>query len=192
MKKACFMILTCLVVIYVIQLCIPVKIDNKIKEEAYEFCKNNDYNTDCCFLVDFSKHSGRDRFYIYSFKEKKVIYKSLCAQGLGVNYNIFKSTFSNEIGSNYSSLGKYKVGKLRPMSNPRYEKGYNMHGLESSNSNALIRGILIHKGNVEFDTFPLPCLPVSKGCFGVSTSMMNNIEDIQNKSTKSILLYAYK
>mgnify|MGYP002517326680 FL=1 len=78
------------------------------------------------------------------------------------------------------------------MSNPFYKEGYNLHGLESSNSNALARGILIHKGNVEFETFPLPCLPVSRGCFGVSTSMMKHIENIKKQTDKPILLYAYK
>ncbi len=54
-----------------------------------------------------------------------------------------------------------------------------MYGLDSTNSIALVRGILMHHGNLEFETFPLPCLPVSKGCFGVSTSMMKHIEDIK-------------
>ena len=65
------------------------------------------------------------------------------------------------------------------------------YGLDSTNSNALVRGILIHKGNVEFETFPLPCLPVSKGCFGMSTSMMKRIEEVKRQSKKPILLYAY-
>lgn len=56
---------------------------------------------------------------------------------------------------------------------------------------AMARGILIHKGNIEFETFPLPCLPVSSGCFGVSTSMMKYIEKIKKQSSKPILLYAY-
>ena len=192
MKKVWLMVLTCLILGYIIQLCIPSKVNESVANDAYAFCSKNGYNTAYCFLVDFSKHSGKNRFYIYSFKENKIIHESLCAQGLGVNYNIFKSTFSNEIGSNYSSLGKYKVGNLRKMTNPRYEKGYNMYGLDSTNSNAFVRGILIHKGNVEFETFPLPCLPVSKGCFGVSTSMMEHIETIKKQSSKPILLYAYK
>lgn len=125
-------------------------------------------------------------------KEKKIIHKSLCANGRGKNWNIFNSTFSNVIGNNYSSLGKYKVGKLRPMSSSFYGKGYNLYGLDSTNSNALVRGILIHKGNVEFETFPLPCIPASRGCFAVSSSMMKHIEDIKQQSSKPILLYAYK
>lgn len=192
MKK--FLIFTCsiFIAILIVKLFIPNSIPADISE-IYKYCVKNGYSTEYCFLTDFSKPSGIKRFYIYNFKENKIIHKSLCAQGLGPNRNIFqfKSKFSNEIGSNYSSLGKYKVGILRKMSNPFYKEGYNLHGLESSNSNALARGILIHKGNVEFETFPLPCLPVSRGCFGVSTSMMKHIEKIKKQSSKPILLYAY-
>lgn len=190
MKK--FFIFLCIyfVAIGIIKLFIPNDVTPKIAE-ILTYCKNNGYSTEYCFLTDFSKPSGIKRFYIYSFKEKRIIHKSLCAQGLGVNKNIFKSTFSNEINSNYSSLGKYKVGNIRKMSNPYYGKGYTLYGLDSTNSNALVRGILIHNGNLEFETFPLPCLPVSKGCFGVSTSMMKHIEEIKQQSSKPILLYAY-
>ena len=70
-------------------------------------------------------------------------------------------------------------------------KENDLFGLDSTNSNALDRGILIHNGNPEFETFPLPCLPVSKGCFAVSNSMMKHIENIKKQSDKPILLYAY-
>ena len=180
MKKF-LIILSCLfVAIYVAKLFIPNDVPSNISE-IYDYCKDNGYSTEYCFLTDFSKPSGIKRFYIYSFKENKIIHKSLCAHGLGRNYNIFKTTFSNEKGSYYSSLGKYKVGNLRAMKNPNilFKEGYNLFGLDSTNSNALERGILIHKGNPEFETFPLPCLPVSKGCFGVSTSMIKHIENIK-------------
>ena len=109
MKKILIVLCGVLIAISVIKLFIPNDPPSNISE-IYNYCKNNGYSTEYCFLTDFSKPSGTKRFYIYSFNEKKIIHKSLCAQGLGVNYNIFKSTFSNEIGSNYSSLGKYKVG----------------------------------------------------------------------------------
>ena len=190
MKKFFIILSILFITISVIKLFISNNVPSDISE-IRDYCKKNGYSTEYCFLTDFSKPSGINRFYIYSFKENKIIHKSLCAQGLGVNYNIFKSTFSNEIGSNYSSLGKYKVGNIRKMSDSFYGKGYTLYGLDSTNSNALVRGILIHKGNLEFETFPLPCLPVSKGCFGVSTSMMEHIETIKKQSSKPILLYAY-
>ena len=190
MKKLLMILVGLLVVVFVIKLFIPNDVPTNISE-IQSYCQKNGYSTEYCLLTDFSKPSGIKRFYIYSFKKGKIVHKSLCAQGLGVNYNIFKSTFSNEIGSNYSSLGKYKVGGLRGMTNIRFAKGYTLYGLDSTNSNALVRGILIHNGNLGFKTFPLPCLPVSKGCFGVSTSMMNHIEEIKKQSKKPILLYAY-
>lgn len=191
MKKLLIFLCGLFLIVSGIRFLIPHNVPSDISE-IRDYCKKNGYNTEYCFLTDFSKPSGIKRFYIYSFKEEKIVHKSLCTQGLGVNYNIFKSTFSNEIGSNYSSLGKYKVGNLHPMFNFRFVKGYTLYGLDSTNSNALVRGILIHNGNLEFETFPLPCLPVSKGCFGVSTSMMKHIEDIKKQSNKPILLYAYK
>lgn len=190
MKRFLTIVLGFVVVVFVIKLFIPNDVPTNISE-IQSYCQKNGYSTEYCLLTDFSKPSGIKRFYIYSFKEGKILHKSLCAQGLGVNYNIFKSTFSNEIGSNYSSLGKYRVGGLRGMTNIRFAKGYTLYGLDSTNSNALVRGILIHNGNLGFETFPLPCLPVSKGCFGVSTSMMNHIEEIKKQSKKPILLYAY-
>lgn len=190
MKKF-LLILCCLfIAVFVAKLFITNDVPSDISE-IYDYCKDNGYSTEYCFLTDFSKPSGIKRFYIYSFKENKIVDKSLCAHGLGRNYNIFKTKFSNENGSCYSSLGKYEVGRLRKIKNPKFEKGYDLFGLDSTNSNAKERGILIHNGNLEFETFPLPCLPVSKGCFAVSNSMMKHIEVIKKQSDKPILLYAY-
>ncbi|MBR4297041.1 MAG: murein L,D-transpeptidase catalytic domain family protein [Bacteroidaceae bacterium] len=192
MKKIIFISFCILIIISIIKLCIFNYTLPNINE-IYTYCQKNGYSTEYCFLTDFSKPSGIKRFYIYSFKDNKIIHKSLCAQGLGVNKNIFVSKFSNQVGSNYSSLGKYKVGRFRKMYTPLWftDEGYEVHGLDATNSNALKRGILIHSGNLEFETFPLPCLPVSSGCFGVFSSMMKHIEKIKMKSNKPILLYAY-
>lgn len=157
-----------------------------------EYCKQNGYSQEYCIFVDFSKPQGVNRFCIYDFNKDKIIAKSLCAQGRGRENNIFTHTFSNEIGSHYSSLGKYRVGDLVKMPNPARGYGYLMHGLESTNSNARVRAIMIHNGNVGFETFPLPCVPTSIGCFAVSNKMMKEIAKIEKKTKKPLLLYAYK
>jgi hypothetical protein len=202
MKKF-LLILCCLfIAVFVIKQFIPNDVPSNISE-IYDYCKDNGYSMEYCFLTDFSKPSGIKRFYIYSFKENKIVDKSLCAHGLGKCDNVFetiyktfkttfKPTFSNEKGSCYSSLGKYKVGWLTQMSKSYFKEGYILYGLDSTNSNAKEREILIHRGNLGFETFPLPCLPVSKGCFAVSNSMMEHIKDIKKQSDKPILLYAYK
>jgi hypothetical protein len=160
-------------------------------ENLLEYCNQNGYSEDYCIFVDFSKPSGIKRFCIYDFNQNKIISKSLCANGRGVENNIFNKTFSNEIGSNYSSLGKYAIGHIRPMSNPYFKEGFTVHGLDSTNSNANVRAILIHNGNPSFELFPLPSLPVSRGCFAVSTKMMEEIKIIKEKTNKPILLYAF-
>ena len=192
MKK--FLVITVLfmVIINVVKLFIPNDITPKVNE-LHSYCKKNGYNTDYCILVDFSKYSGLDRFYIYSFKENKIVHRSLCAQGHGPYYNIFVKKYSNKHGSNLSSLGKYKVGRFRKMYTPGWfiKDGFEVHGLDRTNSNAHSRGILIHNGNPCFQTFPLPSMPVSHGCFGVSSSMIEHIKELTSKSKKPILLYAY-
>lgn len=201
MKKFLIILCSIVVAIGVIKLFIHNDVPSDIAE-IYNYCEENGYSTEYCFLTDFSKPSGIKRFYVYSFKDNKIIDKSLCAHGLGKCDNVFetiyknfkttfKPTFSNEKGSCYSCLGKFKVGTLTPMSKPYFKEGYQLHGLDSTNSNAKDRSILIHRGNLGFETFPLPCLPVSKGCFAVSNSMMEHIKDIKKQSDKPILLYAY-
>ena len=201
MKKFFIILSILFITISVIKLFISNNVPSDISE-IRDYCKKNGYSTEYCFLTDFSKPSGINRFYIYSFKENKIIDKSLCAHGLGKCDNVFeticknfkttfKPTFSNEKGSCYSCLGKFKVGMLTPMSKPYFKEGYFLYGLDSTNSNAKDRSILIHRGNLGFETFPLPCLPVSKGCFAVSNSMMEHIKDIKKQSDKPILLYAY-
>jgi hypothetical protein len=114
--------------------------------EALAFCKKNNLNTDYAVFVDFSKHSGRERYMIYSFSKHEVVYRCLCASGLN------KNAFSNQPGSNLSSLGKYRItNEIHNMSIGR--EGLVVDGLGSSNSNARSRKILIHYSMVLND-FP--------------------------------------
>lgn len=160
-------------------------------ESLITYCTQHGFDDQYCVLVDFSKPQGISRFCIYDLQNKKVISKSLCAQGRGKENNIFNHKFSNTPGTNYSSLGKYRIGELVKMSNPYFGEGYLVYGLDNTNSNALKRGIMIHKGNPPFELFPLPCIPASKGCFAVSNKMMKELNELKNKTKKPILLYAY-
>jgi hypothetical protein len=190
-KKICIILAVIFALISVTKICLYRNFDVDTNS-LLNYCKQNGYSEDYCIYVDFSKPQGVDRFCIYDFKKNKIIAKSLCANGYGVEKNIFNKTFSNKPGSNYSSLGKYRIGNLRAMSNPFFKEGYTVYGLDSTNSNAYKRAILIHKGNPPFETFPLPCMPVSKGCFAVSSKMMKKIGSIKSKTKKPILLYAYR
>lgn len=191
MKKILIIIAVLLVTMLGSKLFFPPTVPADIAE-IQSYCKRNGFDTEHCVLVDFSRPSGMNRFYIYSFREGKITHKSLCANGHGKEWNIFCNKFSNEPGSNYSSLGKYRVGKMRNMYCKPHWPGFVLYGLDKTNSNALDRGILIHKGNPPFQLFPLPAVPMSRGCFAVSQRMMKQLEEVQRASSKPLLLYAYK
>ena len=62
------------------------EIDLKLKaQEAEKFCIDNGMNQDFCILIDMSKHSGKNRFYVWSFIDQEPIAEHLVAHGCGDN-----------------------------------------------------------------------------------------------------------
>ena len=113
---------------YVFILCTPSKVEQNAKTElkqekdlglkaqqAKKFCLDNGMNQDFCILIDMSKHSGKNRFYVWSFIEQGPIAEYLVAHGCGNNpwtldHSKTNPQFSNTEDSHLSSLGKYKIG----------------------------------------------------------------------------------
>ena len=92
MKKFLIILCSILIVIGVIKLFIHNDAPSDIAE-IYSYCEENGYSTEYCFLTDFSKPSGIKRFYVHSFKDNKIIDKSLCAHGLGKCDNVFETIY---------------------------------------------------------------------------------------------------
>lgn len=175
------------ILFFVAGLLFPPSISERRVNEALAFCKANNLSTDYAIFVDFGKHSGRERYMIYSFSKQKVIFRCLCASGLN------KNKFSNIPGSNLSSLGKYRItNEIHNMSIGR--DGLVVDGLESSNSNARKRKILIHYSKVLNDfpknIFPIPIIGtgISHGCFSITSEGVNKTKELP----KPTLLWAYK
>ena len=172
---------------YISGIIFPLSITEGRINEAVAFCKSNGLSTDYAVFVDFGKHSGRERYMIYSFPKQKIIYRCLCASGLN------KSKFSNQPGSNLSSLGKYRItNEIHNMSIGR--EGLVVEGLENTNSNARNRKILIHYSellnSVPKSTFPMPIVGegISHGCFSITTKGVEKTKELG----KPVLLWAYK
>ena len=169
------------------------KLSKKIIE-AKEYCKKNNMNSSFCFLVDLSIHSGKNRFYIYDFKLNKISNSGLVCHGIGKSSTTENPVYSNEVGSNCTSIGKYKIGK-RAYSNWGINIHYKMHGLESSNSNAYQRHIVLHSydpvSNKEI--FPLHLtMGWSQGCPVISNELMKHIDALLKKEKKATLIWMYQ
>ena len=104
---------------------------NKIEEKSKEILT----------LVDFSKPSTEERFYVFDMRHKKLLFSSLVSHGKNSGGN-YATSFSNENGSLKSSLGFFLTENSYQGKN-----GYSLvlNGLEKGiNDRAKERAIVIH------------------------------------------------
>lgn len=182
----------------------PKDLDERA-DEALKYCKENGYSTEYCMLVDYGRHSGRVRFFLWDFNKDKPVLKSLCAHGYGKGSTARKPVFSNESGSFCSSLGHYRVGKEKTMSKPKGRKALLLYGKDNTNSNALKRGILIRP--VSLPNFPIyPLLipvkvhkvfghkirPKSEGCITIPFRKYSMVVETVKSSSKPLMLWVYE
>ena len=182
----------------------PKDLDERA-EEALEYCNKNGYSTEYCLLVDYGRHSGRVRFFLWDFQKEKQVMKCLCAHGYGKGSTARKPVFSNEPGSFCSSLGHYRVGKEKTMSKPKGRKALVLYGKDKTNSNALQRGILIHPVSLpNFSIYPLmipvkvhkvlghKIRPKSEGCITIPFRKYEKVSKAAKSSNKPLMLWVYE
>lgn len=169
---------------------------NRLKskaDSALAYCKSKGFNTEYCYLIDFSIHSGKKRFFVWDFAKDTIRYSGLCCHGYGMESTQAKPVFSNVEGSYCSSLGKYKIGS-RAYSSWGINVHYKMHGLDRTNSNAFKRWIVLHSHTpvADHDIHPkhLP-LGWSQGCPVVSNEMMRKVDEMLRVSKKPVLMWIY-
>lgn len=162
-----------------------------------KYISDESYNT-YEIAVDFSKPSCVDRLYIYELNlEAELIYSGVVLHGCGGKSTPSKPEFSNEIGSNCSSLGEYTLEGIVKMKNGM--EAIKLKGWSDTNSNAEKRGIYIHPNimptllpfNLPGMNFPLT--KASEGCFAVSYHTYETIKYYMKKDpnhkTKLIAYY---
>lgn len=156
------------------------------------YCSDNGFNTNYCILVDYSIKSGSPRFFIYDFTKKKVIYRCLCAHGLGGGSTAITPVFSNSEGSLCSSLGRFVTTGV---GSKTYKKCFRLKGLDPVNNNAATRGILIHAGRMVTYHKLLPYMPLSKTCEGCLTITKKGLfklhELYRQEKNEQILVYSF-
>lgn len=163
-------------------------------EQIRQFNKQhgNQYNSDYCFLADMSVHSGMKRLFVYNMKTDSIVLSSLVSHGIGSKGGQSDQAvrFSNEPSSFQTSLGKYRVGG---MYYGHFGKSFYLFGLESTNSKAYARKIVLHSHDqvpVE-ESYPLP-IGESLGCPIVAPSVLGNLGTYIREAQKPILLWIYQ
>lgn len=95
---------------------------------------------DMLTIVDFSKPSNEERMFIIDLCKNKIIYRTLVAHGVNSG-GLYARNFSNEENSHQSSLGFYITTTTY---SGKYDLALRINGLESTNSKANSRGVVIH------------------------------------------------
>jgi len=139
-------------------------------------------------IIDFSKPSTEERFFIIDVKNYKLLYQTLVAHGKNSGY-LNATKFSNRMGSHKSSLGFYRTG-----TSYFGKRGYSLQleGLEKGiNDNARLRGIVIHGANYvnEEYTNGNNMIGRSWGCPAVSKKLNKEIIDLL-KGGSCLFIYA--
>ena len=127
-------------------------------------------------VVDFSQPSTSKRLYIFDTLDKKVS-AYYVAHGRGsegsAGSNI-PANFSNLSGSNSSSLGIYRtLGEYVG----NHGRSLRLEGLESTNSNALARAVVMHTADYVSEAFVRQTgrLGRSQGCFAIERSVGDTV-----------------
>lgn len=151
--------------------------------------KNRTYNQDLVFLLDMRIPSRQFRFFVHDLKKDSIIHKGLVAHGSGSEIDGVDSLiFSNVPNSYQSSLGKYKIGGKYT---GNFGKSYKLHGLDTTNSNAFKRYVVLHPYSAVPDEEQNYPIMLSLGCPMVSDNFMKTLYGIIDSSKLDILMVMY-
>jgi hypothetical protein len=141
-------------------------------------------------LIDMSLPSGKKRLFVYNLKKDLIEFEGLVANGAGsYREGTEQLLFSNTINSGMTSLGKYSIGNSYY---GNFGLSYKLYGLDSTNSNAFKRTIVLHSHAHMPDIEVYPNLsPLSAGCPMVSADCLALLSKYIKVSKGNILLWIY-
>lgn len=112
--------------------------------KAYQYANKNAEvkQKNIMTIINFNLPSSTPRAFVYDIKKNKVIYQALVAHGKGSGHGAYATHFSNQPGSDATSLGVYLTGQTY---NGKHGESMQLNGLEKGiNNNALRRSVVIH------------------------------------------------
>jgi hypothetical protein len=150
------------------------------------YASKNKCNLDYAFVINMRIPSYKKRFFVYNLKRDSIVASGLVAHGTGSETFKGQLVFSNTPDSRCTSLGKYKVGTSY---NGMYGFSYKLTGLDSTNSKAFDRAIVLH-GHAcvpEIDNGFYP-ICFSYGCPMVNPTFLQTIKGYVSKQGKMPIL----
>ncbi len=162
-------------------------------ERAQELAKRLNYEEQFVMFADYTIPSGKNRFFVYDYVRQRIVVRSKCTHGCGPGNTEPVPVFSNEIGSACSSLGNFAVHGVHPMAKNGRISIY-LDGLDPTNSNARLRGVVMHSGmRMEGEIYPryLKLGRLSEGCVSLSNIPFAMVCGIVNSCDRPVLLQSY-
>jgi hypothetical protein len=155
--------------------------------ELKHLAKGEGYNRRYCFLIDFKIPSGKNRFFVYDMEKDSVLVSGLVTHGSGSDVAGKAVIFSNEAGSNASSLGIYAVGDSYQ---GRFGLAYKLHGLNATNSRAFERFVVLHAHSCVPSAEVAPeTICVSLGCPTVAPDFLERLRNYLNEGKLLMRIY---
>jgi len=155
-------------------------LDKNVFEKAFlgfeNLKRSGKLNPDCHLLTvcDFSRSSNTKRLWVIDMNEKKILFNSLVAHGMGTGEE-FAEKFSNTESSHQSSLGFYITESTYEGNN-----GFSLKliGMDKGfNDNALQRAIVMHGADYVNDDFAKQHKRIGRswGCPAVPRELADSI-----------------
>jgi hypothetical protein len=162
-----------------------IKVNNN-RAMLKDYASKNKCSLQYAFILDMRIPSFKKRFFVYDLKKDSLLNSGMVAHGTGSETFRGELVFSNVPDSRCTSLGKYKIGASYK---GIFGLSYRLYGLDSTNSNALKRAIVLHGNSCvpdqEYDEFPI-CF--SYGCAMVSTRFLLQLKSYIDKMGKTPIL----
>jgi hypothetical protein len=146
-------------------------------------------NPDLIAIADFSRPSHMTRFHLVDIASGRAT-SHLVAHGRGSdpNHTGWLERFSNGFGSNATSAGAYRTDGFYTGAHGR---SIRLSGLDSSNNNALARGIVVHGA-----WYVSPAMAASRGVLGRSEGCFAlaaaSLEEVLARLGPGHMIYADK
>jgi hypothetical protein len=130
--------------------------------------------------------SRKYRFFVANLEKDTLLLAGLVAHGSSNRTFAVAPSFSNTDGSGCTSIGRDRIGA--PYAG-RFGRAYELYGLDSTNSQAFWRNIVLHSFSYvpEAETDPYPICN-SLGCPMVSRGFLQQLEPVIDHSPRQILL----